>query len=259
MIRPAATGRDSTGHDPGVRSFPLIFATVASTLAVPSSALAEEAADTAPATPPAGVAGRGIELAPYYGVMIVPQSLSLGFVGVDLAYRLGDHFALGVDGAWYKPFDQPEAPNPTTPISVTLTSVDLDFVYLPWPARSAPGHRAGAFEPFVLAGVGTVVTRPVAVVDPVDRHFDDTVELALSAGLGGRVFCTSWLAIDLEARDEIYAEKQEATTRPSGSPGMLPIADPNNPANPSTWYSPTTSVVNALQLRLGVSVFPSGF
>ncbi|MGH7297585.1 MAG: hypothetical protein ACRELB_21790, partial [Polyangiaceae bacterium] len=182
----------------------------------------------------------------------------LGFIGIDLTYRLADHFALGLDGAWYKPFDQPEGSNPGAPLSVTLTSADLDFVYFPWPARAASGHGAGTFEPFVLAGVGYVATRPVAVVDPVNRHFDDSTLVALSPGLGGRVFCTSWLAIDVEVRDDIYSERQEATTKASG-PTTLPLQDPNNPANPSTWYSPSESIVNALQLRLGVSVFPSGF
>jgi hypothetical protein len=197
-----------------------------------------------------------LELRPFGGWDAAPNSATGAFVGADVAVRLNRFFALGGDFAWYAPFDRSPGPQPSYPLNETLGSGDLDAYIVPWPARA----RSGAFEPYLVGGLGVIATRPIAVVDPRDRSFDANTLVDLTLGVGVRLFVDPRVAISLEVRDLMYFDKLEngrVATGPAVAPGQ-PGYTANSPLNPATWYSPDSHPTSAFQLRLGVSFFVLG-
>ncbi len=174
--------------------------------------------------------------------------------GADVAYRIGGFFGLGADFAWYSPFNRSAGAASTYPLNEIEWSGDLDAYVVPWPARAGAGPARGTLEPYLLGGIGFVASRAIAIVDPTNRHFGDKHLLDLCAGVGLHVFVAERMAITFEVRDLIYFDKVENNAVAAGS-AALPLNNPNNPADPATWYSPNIHFTNAVQFRLGVSFF----
>jgi hypothetical protein len=146
--------------------------------AVPAAAAESEA-------PPHGdalTAGR-LELRPYAAWAAIPNSVTGPFVGADVAFHLSPVVALGVDAAWYAPFNRSAGTAPAYPLNETRDSVDLDVSVSPWPA-----YRAGALEPYVLAGLGAQQSRPIGLEDPANRSFSYNTLVDLAFGLGVHFF-----------------------------------------------------------------------
>ena len=203
-----------------------------------------------------------VELRPYVGWAPWPDSLTGAFVGGDVGYRLGPVVALELDGALYAPFNAGEAAKPAYPLNETQSSGAFDFVFFPLAGLAGfgsarEGGEAGTLEPFVLGGFGLVRTRPVAVVDPMNRSYDWNNIIDLDVGVGLRAFVTRWLAFDLEVRDLVYGEKRESSIVATGLdvPVGAPGYSANSPTNPTTWYDSSTHLTNAIQVRLGASFF----
>jgi hypothetical protein len=191
-----------------------------------------------------------LELRPYGGWAVVPNSVTGAFVGADVTFRFHRFFALGGDIAWYAPFNGAPGATPSYPLNETRGSADLDAYLVPWPARAHAGAAASAFEPYLLGGLGAVMSRPVSVVDPAHRRFgDDNTLVDLCLGLGARVFVGERVAVTLELRDLLYFEKIESGAVAAGLNGSL---------NSTTWYEPRSHFTNAVQLRLGASFFLGG-
>ena len=87
------------------------------------------------------------------------------------------------------------------------------------------------YDFYVLAGVGAISTRPIAV--------------SIHVGGGLRIFFNRWFAAMLEVSDYIFFDKLE---NPS-------IADRAEARNPETWLAPGTSFTNNVQAQVGFSVF----
>jgi hypothetical protein len=216
-------------------------------------AVRAEAAEGAPRELDALAESR-LELRPDIGWAAFPNSVTGPFVGVDIAFGLTPTFRLGVDAAWYEPFNRSAGSAPTYPLNEARDSIDLDFVVAPWPARSRR-----AFEPYLLGGAGVVQTRPIPVVDAAHRSFDYNTLVNLELGAGVRFFVDQRIAVTLELRDLLYFEKIEnikvaqGAAATAGQPGFA-----NSPLNPASWYNPNTHFTNAIQLRLGASFFVFG-
>jgi hypothetical protein len=193
-----------------------------------------------------------LELRPNAGWAIVERSVTGGFVGANVTYRWRPHWAIGLDGVLFSPFDASPA-TPSYPLNESEWAANLDLQYLPWLAQ----RETGTFDGFVLLGAGLVRTRPVPVLDPANRHFDYNNLLQLAGGVGARVYLGAAFAITLELRDMLYFDKRESARVATGSPN-LPTSDPNSPQNPDLWYSPATTLTNCVELRLGVSFFVGG-
>jgi hypothetical protein len=205
-----------------------------------------------PTSEPGALVLHRLELQPHVGWAATPESVTGAFVGVDASFRFSPLFALGVDADWYAPFNGSGGSHPTYPLNETRDSGSLDaFVYL-WPARATSVSPLGELEVYLLGGAGFVQTRPVSVVDPAIRAFDDNTLVDLNVGVGARLFATDRLAIVLELRDLLYFDKVEnpVVAIGPGAPGNT-----LSPTNPDTWYSPDTRFTNAVQLRLGGSFF----
>jgi hypothetical protein len=193
-----------------------------------------------------------LELRPYGGWAAAANSVVGPFVGADATFRVHRRWALGVDAAWYSPFEAaPSATGARYPLNETTWSASIDGAFFPWVARSGEGPAAGSLEAFVLVGVGLAATRPIAVVDPSRRFSADNHLLQLDAGIGARVYANRALAVTLELRDLVYFDKVENGHVADGQ--GLPPNDPRNPANPNTWYSPSSRLSSCIELRLGVS------
>jgi hypothetical protein len=202
-----------------------------------------------------------IDLRPYVAWVEAPQSATSAAIGADLGLRLTRLLELSLDGAWYAPFNDlqltPQLANsfalatrPTTVNEMTASS-DLTLVLYPLASQTEPNEIPGTIEPYALGGAGVVLDHPIPVVD-TGRSFGDNDLVSFVVGAGARMFLTRWLALSLDARDLMYFEKRENPTIASGS-ASLPLADPNNPMNPSTWYAPSSYFTNDLQVRLGLS------
>jgi hypothetical protein len=148
---------------------------------------------------------------------------------------------------WYAPFEGNVGASPSYPLNETRGSADFDAYWVPWPARARPDAAAGAFEPYLLGGLGALWSRPVSVVDRTNRTFDsDNVLVDLCVGIGARLFVAEWAAIALELRDLSYFERTESRFVSS------------NPRDRSLWSDAGSHFTNAVQLRLGVSFFIGG-
>ncbi len=207
--------------------------------------------------PSDGLALDRLELRPYAGWAFVPDSVTGPFAGAAVAFRFDPAIALGIDVAAYGPFNRSPGPSPSPPLNETRDSFDLDVAFFPWPAHARKGASAGAFEPYLLAGVGALQSRPVSLVDPADRSFEYNTLVDLGLGAGVRVFVAGRIAFTLELRDLLYFEKTENPAVPSAS-SSGPLMGLANPRNPATWYDPDTHFTNAIQLRLGASFFVFG-
>ncbi len=194
-----------------------------------------------------------LELRPVAGWAVLPDSVTGGLVGADVAYRLAPHWALGLDGALYAPFNGSVGSNPSYPRNETSWSASVDVGYLPWVVLP----EAGSLDGYGLLGAGVVSSRPVAVRDPTDRRFDDSHLVQLTAGVGGRMYISTGVALSLELRGMVYYQALENPEIPSGSTA-LPITNPNNPKNPDTWYSTARAFTGCVELRLGVSFLLGG-
>ena len=233
----------STGHERNMMNANCLPLAAAALLA-PALAGAQASQDSARNEV---VALDRLELRPFGGWAVTPNSVTGGFVGADAAFRLHPLFSVGGDIAWYAPFNGSEGTSSSYPLNETHGSFDLDAHLVPWPARAHAGAIAGAWEPYVLGGLGAILTRPVSVVDPTSRHFDqDNTLVQLSLALGLRIFVGQRVAVVLELRDLVYPEHVESQL----------IA--NDRKDPALWYDPQTRVTNALQVRLGASFFVGG-
>ena len=226
---------------------PLVAAITAST------ARADEGARPA-AAPPLGA--QKLELRPLAGWAAWPGSVTGGLVGGEVGYRPGSTLGFDVDVAAYEPFNAGVTPGSAQRVNESQWSGSFDVSFFPLTgvlgSGSTPnGHEAGVLDAYVLAGLGVVRTRPVSVVDPAHRTFDWNNLAALDVGVGVRVFVSRWLAINVEARDLMYFERNES----SAVAGGMVASNADGPNNPSTWYDPSSTFTNAIQARLGVSFF----
>jgi hypothetical protein len=219
-------------------------ACLSATLSLSTAAHAQ--AENSPAPHEDGPAVQRFELRPLGGWAILPNSLTGPFVGADAAFRFSRFFAAGGDFAWYAPFALSEGAHPSYPLNELRWSWNVDAYLVPFPARAQAGAAAGAIEGYALGGFGLLASRPVPVIDPVHRTFSDNNLVDFDFGVGARVFVGEREAITLEVRDLLYFEKTENAQVS------------NTPTDPRTFYGNTSNFTNAIELRLGASLFLFG-
>jgi outer membrane beta-barrel protein len=112
---------------------------------------------------------------------------------------------------------------------------------------------------YLVAGVGVMRTRPIAVFDPEVRTntgaFDYDWRIQFNAGVGLRVFVNRWFGIIGELRNYIYPEALENPHIRPDQPvarGTPPVAMSRQ--DPSTWLGPS-SVTDNVMVQVGVTIF----
>jgi outer membrane beta-barrel protein len=194
------------------------------------------------------------ELNPYWSQSFNDQFVSHPGPGLALNYYLTNVLAVGVNGTYYQPFngdsefnfENRRATRLAVPLNEYLAGYAVNFTYVP-----AYGKFSGFqnfifhYDAYLVGGVGGILTRPIAVIDPDNRKFDYEHRIAFNVGFGFRVFLNRWFAVNLELRDYIYIEQLENTSVP---PTQAQQQDK------STWFG-DKPLTNNVQAQIGISVF----
>jgi len=200
-----------------------------------------------------------VELNPYFGVTMNDQFVSHPSPGLALNYYITNVIAVGVNGNVYHGMNSPSDFNFETsraarigmPITEYSWCANANFTYVPAYGKFAGfGDFIFHYDIYVLAGVGAISTRPIAVVDPDNRTFSYEPTVTFGAGGGVRIFFNRWIAAMLEIRDYIFFDRLENPNVITGYDNGVPKAQ-----NPDTWLNDSRSFTNNVQAQLGISIF----
>jgi len=194
------------------------------------------------------------ELNPFWGFSLNDQFVSHPGPGLALNYYLTNVLAIGINGTYYQPFNgdsdfnfqNRRATRLAVPLNEYLAGAALNFTYVPMYGKfSGFGNFIFHYDGFLVGGVGTMITRPIAVIDPDNRKFDWEPKVAFNVGFGLRIFLNRWLAVTGEIRDYIYVEQLENTDVATTQ------AEQQNKA---TWTG-ESPLTNNVQAQIGISAF----
>ena len=184
---------------------------------------------------PYAIARDAWELRPVAGGVYWPNSLTRAFFGTELTYRFASSdrewapAAVGVSVAFYSPFNAGTDTHPAYPLNETQLSASAYFAYFPFPAGAVrPAFAWSTLEPYALAGMGVLRTRPLPVIDP-NRNFDWNDLGDVEVRVGARVFrpmVRADVAVDRPSVRRTYREsapqfgldvgRRRASVRPGG-------------------------------------------
>jgi outer membrane beta-barrel protein len=197
---------------------------------------------------------RRFELQAGWSVSMNDQFVSHPAPVLALNYYITNVLAIGVNGAFYQPFNVDKEFNGqvrrAARVSVPLTEYQwgaaLNFTYVPAYGKFAGfGDFIFHYDAYVVGGVGALSVRPIPVIDPDNRNFAYEPKLAFNAGVGLRIFFNRWFAAVLEVRDYVFNDKLESLTY---------NAVPAIAQNKATWYG-NTSLTNNVQAQFGAAIF----
>lgn len=201
------------------------------------------------------------EVNPYFGITMNDQFVAHPGPGLALNWYITNVLAVGVNGNLYAGMNSNSAFNFQTsragrvgePVTEYQWNANLNLTYVP-----AYGKFAGFsdfifhYDVFVLAGIGAISTRPIAVIDPDNRTFSFEPKVAGHVGGGLRIFLNRWLAAVLEVSDYIFFDKLE---NPEIKQGLDPKTNKPLAQNSEFWFKDGTSFTNNVQAQVGLSVF----
>ena len=200
------------------------------------------------------------EINPYFGLTMNDQFVSHDGPGLSLNYYITNILAVGINGNVYHGmnsnssfnFETSRAARIGMPITEYSWNANANFTYVPAYGKFAGfGDFIFHYDFYVLAGVGAISTRPIAVVDPDNRTFSYEPTVTFGAGGGVRIFFNRWIAAMLEVRDYIFFDRLE---NPNVVTGYDTKGVPNA-QNPDTWLNDSRSFTNNVQAQLGISIF----
>jgi outer membrane beta-barrel protein len=200
------------------------------------------------------------EVNPYFGVTMNDQFVGHNGPGLAINWYITNVLAVGVNGNFYAGlnsnsdfnFQTSRAARVGEPITEYAWNANANFSYVPAYGKFAGfGDFIFHYDFYVLAGVGAISTRPIAVIDPDNRTFEYKPKISIHAGGGLRIFFNRWFAAMLEVSDYIFLEELENPTIIDG------LGSNGKPAaqDPKTWLKDGTSVTNNVQAQVGFSVF----
>ena len=191
---------------------------------------------------------------PYWSFSLNDQFVSHLGPGLGVNYYLTNVLAIGLNGTFHQPFNgdsdfnfqNRRATRLAVPLNEYQAATTVNFTYVPMYGKfSGFSQFIFHYDGYVVGGVGALRTRPIAVIDPDNRKFDYDWRLAMSLGIGLRVFLNRWFAVTMEVRDYIYIEQLENT---EVAPTQAAQRDPN------TWFG-EKPLTNNVQAQLGISIF----
>ena len=197
---------------------------------------------------------RRLELQAGWSVSMNDQFVGHPAPVLALNYYITNVLAIGVNGAFYQPFNVDKEFNAqvrrAARVAVPLTEYQwgaaLNFTYVPAYGKFAGfGDFIFHYDAYVVGGVGALSVRPIPVVDPDNRNFSYEPKLAFNAGIGLRIFFNRWFAAVLEVRDYVFNDKLE---------NLNVSSIPTVAQDKSTWYG-NTSLTNNVQAQFGAAIF----
>jgi outer membrane beta-barrel protein len=203
---------------------------------------------------------RRFEINPYFGLTMNDQFVGHPGPGLAVNFYITNVMAVGVNGNFYAGlntnsdfnFQTSRAARVGEPVTEYAWNANLNFSYVPAYGKFAGfGDFIFHYDVYVLAGVGAISTRPIAVIDPDNRTFDYVPKISIHVGGGLRIFFNRWFAAMFEVSDYIFFDKLEnpLIAEGLGADGKLAAQ------NPDTWLADGTSFTNHVQAQVGFSVF----
>ncbi|APS00835.1 outer membrane beta-barrel domain-containing protein [Pajaroellobacter abortibovis] len=195
-----------------------------------------------------------LEIQPYWSFSLNDQFISHPGLGLALNFYVTHTLAFGLSGNLYQRadidydfnFQNRRATRTAVPLTEYQWNANANVIFVPIYGKFA-GLRKFIFnyDIYMVAGAGSISTRPLPIMDPDNRNFPFKPKFAGNAGVGLRIFINRWFAATLEVRDYIYNEQLEALT----------VANTQTQQqNPNTWYG-NTNLTNNIQAQLGISIF----
>lgn len=161
--------------------------------------------------------GGRLELAPFAGVTVNDNLIRHYVFGADLNYFLTDALWIGLQGQYFvKQLETQEELvglqfNRSSTLNRYLYGGAFNMGYVPTYGKFALFNRQIIhWEIWASAGVGATFTE-VITRDPAEqgrKGFKNTA-LTPNVGIGGRLFMTDWLTLNVAIRDYIIADKFE--------------------------------------------------
>jgi outer membrane beta-barrel protein len=158
------------------------------------------------------------EVNPYFGITMNDQFVGHNGPGLGVNWYITNVLAVGVNGNFYAGlntnsdfnFQTSRAARVGEPITEYAWNANLNFSYVPAYGKFAGfGDFIFHYDFYVLAGVGAISTRPIAVIDPDNRTFEYVPKVSIHVGGGLRIFFNRWFAAMLEVSDYIFFDKLE--------------------------------------------------
>ena len=197
---------------------------------------------------------RRLELQAGWSLSMNDQFVSHPAPVLALNYYITNVLAIGVNGAYYAPFNTDKdfngqvrrAARVAVPLTEYQWGAALNFTYVPAYGKFAGfGDFIFHYDAYVVGGVGALSVRPIPIIDPNNRNFSYEPKLAFNAGIGLRIFFNRWFAAVLEVRDYVFNDKLENLTSST---------NPTIAQDKSKWYG-NTSLTNNVQAQIGAAIF----
>ena len=173
--------------------------------------------------------GGRLELAPFTGVTINDNLIRHYVFGGDFNYFLTDALWVGLQGQYFVKQLSTQAElvglqfNRTSTMNRYLYGGSFNMGYVPTYGKFALFNKNIVhWEIWISAGFGATFTEVLARDPAQQRNAFKNTALTPNAGIGGRLFLTDWLTLNVALRDYIIADKFE----PVPPPGMDHCPDP---------------------------------
>jgi outer membrane beta-barrel protein len=218
---------------------------------------------------------RRLEIQPTIAVSLNDPYVSHTGAGIGLNFWVTNVLAIGANFLWFQGLNGRSdldfnvargtryndtlrgAGGLVVPINEYQMAAALNFSYVPVYGKFLMFNRfIFHWDIYLMAGVGFMRTRPIAVIDPEVRTFNYDWRIMFNAGVGVRVFINRWLGIVGEIRNYVYLEQLEAldiqTNDVPVGRGQTPV--PMSRQDPSFWNGPS-SLTDNVMVQVGLTVF----
>ncbi len=191
------------------------------------------------------------ELSPFWTFSLNDQFVSHPSAGLAMNYYITQDLAIGIRGQSYVGlnidssfnFENRRATRVAVPLNEYLWGASANVTYVPIYGKFAGFQKfIFSYDVYATAGLSTLSTRPIPVIDPNNRNFDFGVRVGANVGVGLRIFFNRWFAANLEVRDTIYPELLENLT-------VAP-----NAIDKSTWDG-EIRITNNVEASIGFTMF----
>ncbi len=194
------------------------------------------------------------DISPTAGFTINDPYISHPSVGIRGRYWITNELAVGLSFLWYQGLESESDFNffvrrsfrLAVPVTEYQFGAHANVSYVPFYGKFTMFNKfIFQWDAYFIGGVGTMRTRPIAVIDPDVRDFDYQFRVAFNFGIGFRVFVNRWFAVFAELRDYLYLEKFENSEVSLGDARL----------DSGTWLEDGFTPTNNVTLHLGVSFF----
>jgi outer membrane beta-barrel protein len=205
---------------------------------------------------------RRLEIQPTVAMSLNDPYVSHTGIGLGVNYWVTNVLAVGASFMWNQglngradlDFRVARSAGLVVPINEYQMAAALNFSYVPVYGKFLMFNRfIFHWDLYLVAGVGLMRTRPIAVVDPEVRSFNYYNNVMFNAGVGVRVFVNRWLGIVGELRNYVYSEPLENTLiAPEMCLASEPSCQPRR--NPATWQVGNALTDNVMA-QVGITIF----